>query len=79
MFVCRNISMENGTTLTNTFKITTNITSTFANPVEQGSVDVGVIIGSVLAVVFVLCIALALVYWNRRREYSKVPGMLSKE
>ncbi|XP_056015213.1 uncharacterized protein LOC125673012 [Ostrea edulis] len=56
------------TTLMNVLNTTTNITSTLTPPVEQGSTDVGVIIGSIVAVVFVLCILLALIFLRRRRK-----------
>ncbi|XP_056017011.1 uncharacterized protein LOC130053657 [Ostrea edulis] len=65
----RTFTTEDGTiptTLMNVLNTTTNVTNTLTTPVEQGSADVGVIIGSVLAVVFVLCILLAVVVWRWR-------------
>ncbi|XP_056017010.1 uncharacterized protein LOC130053656 [Ostrea edulis] len=75
----RTFTTEDGTTptatLTSVLNTTTNITSTLTTPVEQGSADVGVIIASVLSVVFVLGILLAVVIWRcRRRIYSSLPG-----
>ncbi|XP_056015762.1 uncharacterized protein LOC125676826 [Ostrea edulis] len=72
------------TTLMNVFNTTTNTLSTLTTPVEQRPADVGVTIGIVLPVVFVLCILLAIIVWSwrrrrrrrriRRRIYSRVPG-----
>ncbi|XP_056015438.1 uncharacterized protein LOC125676813 isoform X2 [Ostrea edulis] len=61
------------TTLMNAFNTTTNISNTLTTPVEQGSADVGAIIGSVMSVVIVLVIVLAVVFWRRRKRYSRVP------
>lgn len=65
------------TTLMNAFNTTTNISNTLTTPVEQGSADVGAIIGSVMSVVIVLVIVLAVVFWRRRKRYSRVPRMLN--
>ncbi|XP_056017014.1 uncharacterized protein LOC130053659 [Ostrea edulis] len=77
----RTFTTEDGnispTTLINALNTTTNISSTLTTPREQGFVDVGVIIGSVLSVVIVLGILLAVVIWRcRRRIYSSLPAVI---
>jgi Mg/Co/Ni transporter MgtE len=60
-------------TLFNIFNTTMNASNTPTTPMVQESIDVGVYIGIILSIIFVICV-LAVVAWKLKR-YRNIPGM----